>query len=330
MTTAAERGGLGRSTWRADAWWVAATAVASYFIASAFELQETLSRQLARFERWQIDELQFVLIVLASGLAWYAVRRRRESLAQLALCEQAEERVADLLAHNRELAQQLISLQESERLALARELHDEFAQGCSAIRVETACLLHCDPGDHAGLLACAHRADAAAQSLYRLVHDMLRRLRPADLDALGLSVALQALCESWQERTGVTCSISCERAPDAVLQLLGDAVNVAIYRITQEALTNVARHARAARVRVALTLGPAPGVAHELELDIQDDGQGMDLGVARRGLGLLGAVERAAVIGGEFEIRSAPGAGVRLVLRVPLPAAVLHAAEACT
>ncbi|CAM5794338.1 histidine kinase [Rhizobacter fulvus] len=315
----AGRGGRA-SRWRRDVALVAALTLVSYLLASAFELQEALGRALARFERWQVDELPFALLVLAGGLVWYAFRRRRESLVQLALREQAEARVAELLARNRELAQQLIALQESERLALARELHDEFAQGCSAVRVETAYLLHCAADDHAGLSASAQRADAAAQSLYRLVRDMLRRLRPADLDALGLAAALEALCEGWRQRTGIACDLDTGRAPEAVLQGLDDATTIAIYRITQEALTNVARHAGATRVRVLLAIVAAP--ARGLELEIQDDGHGMDMRVARRGLGLLGATERAAMIGGSFEIGSAPGAGVRLVLRAPLPAAV--------
>jgi two-component system sensor histidine kinase UhpB len=309
-----------RSRWRSDLWVVGAVTLASYFIAAALQLQESLSHRLARLESWQADEIPLSLTVLACGLAWYALRRRREVQRQLALREQAEARVADLLEHNRELARRLISLQESERLALARELHDELGQSCTAIRIETACLRHCAAGDRASMLEAADRADAAAQGLYQLVRDLLRRLRPANLDTLGLGAALQELCESWETRTGVSCILRVEGACDA----LGDALDITIYRVVQEALTNVARHARASRVRVTLACLAAARVS----LSVQDDGQGMDVGIATRGLGLLGAVERAAGVGGELQVRSAPGAGVTITLRIPLPQAAAPAASA--
>ena len=304
-----------RSPWRSDLWLVALATVLCYFIASALELQETLTQRLARLERWQLDELPLTLTVLACGLAWYALRRRREVQAQLVLRAQAESRIADLLEHNRELARQLISLQESERLALARELHDEFGQSCAAIRVETACLRHCAADDRPGMLAAADRADAAAQGLYQLVRDMLRRLRPANLDTLGLAAALQELCEGWEERTGTECLLRVDGDAGA----LGDAINITVYRIVQEALTNVTRHARASCVRVELSrLSP-----HELGLRVRDDGQGMDTGLATHGLGLIGAVERAAAVGGTLKVESAPGAGLAITLNIPLPAAPL-------
>ena len=301
-----------RSRWRSDLWLVAAATVLCYFVASALELQETLAQRLARLERWQVDELPLTLTVLACGLAWYALRRRREVQAQLVLRAQAESRIADLLEHNRELARQLISLQESERLALARELHDEFGQSCAAIRVETACLRHCAANDRPGMLAAADRADAAAQGLYQLVRDMLRRLRPANLDTLGLAAALQELCEGWEERTGTPCLLRVEGDAGA----LGDAIDITVYRIVQEALTNVTRHARASCVRVELSrLSP-----HELGLRVRDDGQGMDTTLATHGLGLIGAVERAAAVGGTLKVESAAGAGLTITLNIPLPA----------
>jgi two-component system sensor histidine kinase UhpB len=93
-------------------------------------------------------------------------------------------------------------------------------------------------------------------------------------------------------------------------------LNVTIYRIVQESLTNVLRHARASSVRIALLAG-----GDGLLLTVQDDGQGMDLAASsRRGLGLLGAAERAAAAGGELRVHGAPGTGVRIELRLPLPA----------
>lgn len=306
MAEAARR----RTRSRIELCWVAAATFASFVAGSALELQESLSIRLARHEHWQADELPLTLTVLACGLAWYAFRRRQETRVELSLRERAEARVAELLQHNRELAQQLIQVQENERRALARELHDEFGQGCTAIRIETACLRHCAAGDRAGVMAAADRADAAASRLYALVRDMLRRLRPANLDELGLTAALQEVCAAWQERTGVACTVAFSGDSDA----LGEAVDITVYRIVQEALTNVARHARASSVTVALVRA-APGA---LRLRIEDDGCGMAPGLATRGLGLMGATERAAAVGGELRVQSEPGRGVRLELTVPL------------
>jgi two-component system sensor histidine kinase UhpB len=298
---------------RTDLWLVLGATFASFFLASWLELHELISRRLLVYERWQADEIPYALIVLAGGLAWYALRRRREVQAQLILREQAENRVSQLLDHNRELARQLILLQESERLALARELHDELGQSCTAIRVETAFLRHCPPDDRPAMMAAAGRADAAALGLYQLLGDLLRRLRPANLDTLGLVAALQELCESWETRTGVGCVLQVEGKPEG----LGNSIDITVYRVAQEALTNVTRHARASHVRIALSRVEGT----EVTLSVQDDGRGMDSSLATRGLGLLGAVERAAIVGGTLSVTSAPGAGTRITLRIPLPQA---------
>jgi len=299
--------------WRSDLCIVLAVALACYAISLWLELGESLVEALAHYERWQLDELPLTGMVFAFGLAWYAMRRRRETEQALHLRAQAEAHVSELLVHNRELAQQLIAVQESERLALARELHDELGQRCSAILIETACLRRCAADDRASLLGAAARADMAAQSLYQLLAGLLRRLRPANLDALGLVAALQELCESWEERSGIACVFHFE----AMNETLPERINIALYRVAQEALTNVTRHAHAQQVRVVLARDHAAG---QVRLTISDDGRGMDLARATRGLGLLGASERAAALGGELHVHSTPGAGVRLALRIPLPA----------
>lgn len=308
-------GQVTRPRWNTDLWWVVAATLACYGLAIRFELTEFFFGKLAKYERWQIDELPLTVTVLAVGLTWYAFRRQREARVELRRRVQAEARIADLLAHNRELSRQLITVQESERLALARELHDELGQGCSAIRVETAFIRHCTVADHADALRAAARADEAAQGLYQLVRGMLRRLRPANLDSLGLVAALQELCESWEERSGIDCTFHHAGLSDS----LGDAIDIAVYRITQEALTNVMRHAQASSVRVVLShiVGmdtEAPGV----RLSIQDDGHGMDPAASTHGLGLLGASERAAGLGGSLQVQSTPGGGVQLSLWIPL------------
>jgi len=281
------------ATARRDLRWVIGAVLAAFGIASTLELQERLAAFSLRLEAWQADELPLTLVALSLGLAWYAWRRRRD-----ATC---------LLAHNRELTRQLIALQESERLALARELHDELAQHCTAIRVEATYIQRAKSLEQAG--AAARRAGASAELLQDGVRRLLRQLRPAELDELGLAAALQSLSDGWAVRSGVDCAFV-HRGPAAAY---GEAVDTAVYRVAQEALANVMRHAHASHVNVLLCC-----TTERVELSVQDDGRGFPAGMPTRGFGLLGATERAAALGGELWAESVPGAGTRIRLCVPL------------
>lgn len=280
--------------------------------AAQWELAEKLAHWLGGYEHWQLDELPLTLLVLSAGLGWYAWRRSR--VARLAMQERmsAQAHVADLLAHNRELAQRLILAEEKERAALARELHDEVGQNCTAIRVEASFLVHAKTGDLAGVEACAQRIDQAASRLYGLVRNMLQRLRPVALDSLGLEAALQELCESWETQYGVPCVFY----PRGIGADSDDPTRMALYRLVQEGLTNVARHANASQVRVEL--GASPG-ANTLVLVLQDNGKGMPTTPGPpRGFGLVGMRERVAGLNGSIQFDSTPGQGLRI--RIELPA----------
>ena len=278
---------------RTDLAWVLAVALGTFLLSGTFELQEKIARATLRFEAWQIDELPLALITLSLGLAWYGWRRRRESHA--------------LLARNRELAQQLIAVQESERLALARELHDELAQHCTAIRIEAAYIQRSHNAEQ--IAASAQRSATSAELLYEGVRRLLRRLRPAELDELGLVAALQSLCESCETRS----RLHCDFRPRGKLAGLGEAIDTAVYRVTQEAMSNAIRHARAHNLTIELTAGP-----QGLLLRIDDDGSGFDTQARSRGLGLLGAGERAAALGGALKVSSRTGEGTRVELNIPI------------
>lgn len=289
-----------------------------WVLAGRADLFERYLRLTQRLERWQADEFVFVLAGLAVGLSWYALRRWREARRALLLHQRAEARVGELLGHNRELAQQLISVQDNERRALARELHDELGQRCSAIRAEAALVERTASTDPAVATASAQRIDRNAEALYQGVRDMLRRLRPPDLDALGLLGAVQALCERWETSSGVACVLHHDGASDD-WRGLGDAIDVTVYRVVQEALSNVLRHAGASQVRIGLRHEAADGRPRRLGVSVQDDGRGMDAAQSHGGLGLLGARERAALLGGELAVTSAPGQGLRLQMWLPRP-----------
>ena len=177
--------------------------------------------------------------------------------------------------------------------------------------METAFRRRCDPAGGAGRRAAAERADAAASSVYQLVRNLLHRLRPAHLDTLGLVAALQDLCEGWEQRSGVLCVFHHAGTDPG----FDDAVAIAVYRIAQEALTNVMRHARASRVRMQLARGSDGAV----RLIVHDDGQGAGPSPIGHGLGLLGASERALALGGRLSVQGQPGQGTLLELWLPAP-----------
>lgn len=293
----------GSTAWRTDLAWVLAVTVAVFALSGALEMYERLAALFARHEPWQVDELPLTLVALSLGLAWYAWRRLSEARA--------------LLRHNRELAQQLITVQEGERLALARELHDELAQHCAAIRIEATCIQRSRSLDEAGV--AARRVASSAELLQVGVRRLLHRLRPVELDELGLVAALDALCTDWSSRTGTACAFHHE----GELRGLGEAVDTAVFRVAQEALTNVIRHAGARHVHVELASTPAG-----LTLYIDDDGRGFTQTKKSRGFGLLGAAERAAALGGVFWTSSTPGQGTQV--RLHLPHARMRAGEGAT
>jgi len=211
---------------------------------------------------------------------------------------------------NRRLSQRSLEIQEQERRTLARELHDELGQSLTAIKamaVATAAARTIDlPRMQAGMGEIARVADHT----YAVARQLMQRLRPPVLDVLGLDAALQDLVDRWNSAGGAGfCGLS--TAGD--LQSLPDAIRINLYRIIQEALTNVARHAKADTVAVNLRVGPDKDV----DLTIADDGAGFEAAIARPGLGLLGMRERAAAMGGMCTLITAPGQGVRIQVNIP-------------
>jgi two-component system sensor histidine kinase UhpB len=280
---------------RNDLRWVAVATLLTWLVSSVFELQERLAGWTAPLEAWEVDELPLALAALALGVAWYGWRRRQEANR--------------LLAHNRVLAQQLITVQERERLVLARELHDELAQHCTAIRIEATYLQRaCDIET---ICAAARRAAESATHMLDGVRGIVRRLRPAELDELGLVAALQSLARSCQARCGLLCTVQVFGCLDG----LGANVDMAVYRVAQEALANVQRHAGARRATVSVQ---RQGDA--LVLQVEDDGDGFDPLAQTHGLGLLGAAERAAGLGGRLAVSSEAGGGTRIRMTLPVGA----------
>jgi signal transduction histidine kinase len=284
----------------------------AFLLSIRFELSERISEWELRHETWQVDELPGTLVVLFAGSLWFSWRRTRQAQREIHERMAAQKQVVTLLVSNRDLARQLILMQENERRTLARELHDELGQNCTAIRADATYILHARPDDRAGITASAQRIAATSEALYGLVKTMLRRLRPMTLDSLGLVPALQELCELWEEQTGVSCAFF----PFAVPEELDDPTCITLYRLVQESLTNVARHAHATQVRVELRRDDGNG---QLRLSIEDNGCGFTGGSEiQAGFGLTGMRERVASLQGRLHIGDQPGQGVRIEAVLPV------------
>ena len=193
-----------------------------------------------------------------------------------------------------QLTRLLLRTQEEERRRIARELHDEAGQILTAVKIELDLEGRKEAGEMVGR--------ALAQ-----VRDVSNLLRPSALDDLGLSPALEALADDFARRARIEVHLD-QRQP---LPQLSDETEVAIYRVVQEALTNVARHASARRVEVRL--GAENGSVH---LEVRDDGRGVT-GEPTPHLGLLGIRERITTLGGSLEIGGAPGRGFHIEALIP-------------
>lgn len=300
------------TTAQIDLLWVLALLLVYVMLAIHFEFSEHLEKFNHIYEPFQLDEMPWALLFLSMGLAWYSWRRSTEAQLEIQERIRSEQQIQELLTHNSDLAQRLFTAQEDERRALARELHDEMGQTCTAIRTEAAVLAggRLNPEE---VLDSAQRIADAAQQVSLLTRNMLQRLRPAVLDSMGIADALLSLCEQWQNSTAVPCDFHVKALPSD----LDDYVCVTLYRLLQESLTNVARHAHASKVQVQLTWQHN----QTLHFSVQDDGLGMaDPEANHAGFGLLGMRERVSSLGGQLQLRSAPGLGFQVLVQLPLEA----------
>jgi PAS domain S-box-containing protein len=207
------------------------------------------------------------------------------------------------------LSQRLLTIQEAERQHIARELHDEIGQSLTGLRLNLELMGRLPPSDQAARQA---EALAAIQELIARVRSLSLDLRPAMLDDLGLLPALLWHIRRYTEQTGI--AVDCQHR--GLDQRLPMAVETVAYRVVQEALTNVARHAGVVKVDVRLLATP-----EQLSLRIADAGRGFDPGAimrSPRSSGLLGMQERVMLLGGNLTVAAAVGAGTEILADLPI------------
>ena len=207
----------------------------------------------------------------------------------------------------RRLARRLIAVQEEQRLRLSRELHDDLGQMLASLALE----LHNVRSDSAELDDRLARAAMLVDQLSGKVHDAAWNLRPADLDRLGLRASVEDLTAVLCDQLGIACDVDLE----ALSSPLPAETGLTLYRIAQEALTNIGKHAAPARVSVTAHVHDG-----RMRLTIEDDGRGFD-GEGEPGpghLGLAGMKERLALVGGQLKLETAKGKGTTVYADVPL------------
>lgn len=238
--------------------------------------------------------------------------------ASHARLRQSEAETLRLLEENRFLIYHSMEIQEDERRHLARELHDEFGQCITAIQADAEAIAElAQESSTTNNVATKIKISADAiltvsAHIYDVVHTLMRQLRPSGLDELGLVEILQEMVRTWQARHPET---RCTLTTQGKLDQLGETVNITLYRVMQECLTNVAKYANASQVTITLE---ANSVTQQLILKVQDNGQGMSLTKPRRGLGLIGIRERTQALEGHLQLDSSEGQGMKITLTIPI------------
>jgi signal transduction histidine kinase len=271
------------------------------------EFTETRRRAAAR-----LSAMLALGILLSFVVALLSIRHAEN------LGREAERHYAEVEQTKRELQRlsaRLLEVEEEGRRKLSRELHDEIGQTLALLQIEISHAAATPAPSRERL----ERARALAERSVQSIRNISLLLRPALLDDLGLVPALQFLLEDFLRRSGIACEFKEEGVEDR----LPDSVKTCVYRVVQEALHNCEKHSGAARVCVNVRQFP-----DLLTAEVEDDGRGFRAGGPGMrqtmphggGLGLLGMRERASIAGGSLTVDSAPGAGTRVALRIPLKA----------
>ncbi|MBW9267649.1 MAG: HAMP domain-containing protein [Candidatus Thiodiazotropha sp. (ex. Lucinisca nassula)] len=255
-----------------------------------------------------VNEISTGLGIIQSGD--FAARLPHFNLPELNRLSQQFNHMAQVLdeqqRENRQLNKRLLSVQESERRHLSRELHDELGQSISAIKAMAVTLkLQADEKPES-----ADAIIGVCNHMYGVVRDMMNRLRPVALEELGMVTAIERLVDGWNDRQEECfCALTISGNFDGV----DEDTAITLYRIVQEALTNVAKHAAAEKIEIRLERNAEDLIT----LYIRDDGHGFDQSSRHKGMGLLGMRERVEALNGKISLASEPDQGVSIDIHLP-------------
>ena len=215
------------------------------------------------------------------------------------------------LQKNRELTTIIQEHVEDERKSLARELHDELGQYVSAIKIFSQNILNRSKGKDEAIETSASSVTAAANQIYDGMHNIIRQLRPGSLDNLGLSETIKDEMNKWQSQHP---ALKVNLIIKGNIDLLGEVRNINVYRIIQEAMNNVVKHAKASIIKISLLK-----TKDTLKIECIDDGKGFDLKILKKTkqFGLMGIRERAQALNGKFNIKSNARKGTHLTVVIP-------------
>jgi two-component system sensor kinase len=242
-------------------------------------------------------------------------RVNQELRTEIADRQRAEEQLRTSLDQLRALTARLQSVREEERTSISREIHDELGQACTAIKMDLALIGRRLTKSQTQLQSKVDSAIQLVDSTIATLRRIASELRPRTLDDLGLPAALESQAQEFESRTGIRCTVA---LPQELFTLDADT-STAIFRIFQESLTNVARHAQATRVEARLEQE-----GNRIIFQVFDNGRGFDREEAktRKSLGLVGMQERALLLHGDLKIEGVPGAGTTMTLTIPLQPSV--------
>lgn len=271
------------------------------YVSKPYQAEEILARVQTQLELGR----------LRTQLEQTVQLRTRQLLDEIAERKQTEQLLLDKRRKLRELSSHLEDVRERERARIARELHDELGQGLTVLRIDLVRL-----SNRLAELSPAQAREQLLASIAMLDHiadttrSISENLRPGMLDVLGLGPAIQHHVNKFGQNTGLSCNLQMSPAELEV----DSRIATAVFRLLQESLTNVARHAKADHVDIQLV-----GLDKELLLVVQDNGIGIQQQEAgkRRSFGMLGMRERVAMLGGKLLVESEPGKGTRIEASIP-------------
>lgn len=281
----------------------------AYLATLYFNLSERFVAWAAQHEAVQLDEIPLMLLVAALAATWFAHRRIHEIEAEVERRKQAEAQVTALMQENQALARHAMQAQEEERRRLVREIHDDLGQYLTAIRLDASSI------PKKGAMAITEhgkRIAAHTEHIQAAFKKIVHQMRPSVLDAHGLIEAIRLLTAEWRAANGNTIC-HCVLEDDGLE--LSDNLSIAAYRVVQEALTNISKHAKASSVEVLVKVNKQ---SQQLVIHIKDDGVGVNKASQKSGFGLIGMRERVESLGGVLLTQSVAQQGMVITASIPV------------